>query len=102
MRKVLTSVVDYIAARLFFLEVDTSFLVTGGATYLNDAIGANQAIRKIYCHREQSSSIAAEAYARVALTSALLNVTTGPGSINALNSVFGTYTDSISMVAVSV
>jgi len=86
-------VADYIAARLSFLGVDTSFLVTGGgAMYLNDAIGAEQSIRKIYCHHEQGASIAAEAYARVALKPALLNVTTGPGSINALNGVFGAYT----------
>ena len=95
-------VADYIAARLSFLGVDTAFLVTGGgAMYLNDAIGADESIRKIYCHHEQGASIAAEAYARVALKPALLNVTTGPGSINALNGVFGAYTDSIPMVVVS-
>ena len=95
-------VADYIASRLAFLGIDTSFLVTGGgAMYLNDAIGAKESIRKIYCHHEQGASIAAEAYARVALKPALLNVTTGPGSINALNGVFGAYTDSIPMVVIS-
>lgn len=95
-------VADYIVARLAFLGIDTSFLVTGGgAMYLNDAIGASTSVRKIYCHHEQGASIAAEAYARVALKPALLNVTTGPGSINALNGVFGAYTDSIPMVVVS-
>lgn len=95
-------VADFIVARLAFLGIDTSFLVTGGgAMYLNDAIGAKESLRKIYCHHEQGASIAAEAYARVALKPALLNVTTGPGSINALNGVFGAYTDSIPMVVVS-
>jgi acetolactate synthase-1/2/3 large subunit len=95
-------VADFIAARLTYLGIDTSFLVTGGgAMYLNDAIGANGSLRKIYCHHEQGAAIAAEAYARVALKPALLNVTTGPGSINALNGVFGAYTDSIPMVVVS-
>lgn len=95
-------VADFIVARLAFLGVDTSFLVTGGgAMYLNDAIGANDSLKKIYCHHEQGASIAAEAYARVALKPALLNVTTGPGSINALNGVFGAYTDSIPMIVVS-
>lgn len=95
-------VADFIAARLVFLGVDTSFLVTGGgAMYLNDAIGAEKGLQKIYCHHEQGAAIAAEAYARVALKPALLNVTTGPGSINALNGVFGAYTDSIPMVIVS-
>jgi acetolactate synthase-1/2/3 large subunit len=93
---------DFIVARLAFLGIDTSFLVTGGgAMYLNDAIGASKFLKKIYCHHEQGASIAAEAYARVALKPALLNVTTGPGSINALNGVFGAYTDSIPMVVVS-
>ena len=95
-------VADYIVARLAFLGIDTSFLVTGGgAMYLNDAIGASESLIKIYCHHEQGASMAAEAYARVALKPALLNVTTGPGSINALNGVFGAYTDSIPMVVVS-
>jgi acetolactate synthase-1/2/3 large subunit len=95
-------VADFIAARLTYLGIDTTFLVTGGgAMYLNDAIGANGSLRKIYCHHEQGAAIAAEAYARVALKPALLNVTTGPGSINALNGVFGAYTDSIPMVVVS-
>ncbi len=95
-------VADFVVARLAFLGIDTSFLVTGGgAMYLNDAIGASEPLKKIYCHHEQGASIAAEAYARVALKPALLNVTTGPGSINALNGVFGAYTDSIPMVIVS-
>jgi len=95
-------VADFIVARLAYLGVNTSFLVTGGgAMYLNDAIGASESLRKVYCHHEQGASIAAEAYARVALKPALLNVTTGPGSINALNGVFGAYTDSIPMVVVS-
>jgi acetolactate synthase-1/2/3 large subunit len=95
-------VADFIVARLAFLGIDTAFLVTGGgAMYLNDAIGANDSLAKIYCHHEQGASIAAEAYARVALRPALLNVTTGPGSINALNGVFGAFTDSIPMIVVS-
>lgn len=95
-------VADFVVKRLAHLGVNTSFLVTGGgAMYLNDAIGAEGAIRKIYCHHEQGAAIAAEAYARIALKPALLNVTTGPGSINALNGIFGAYTDSIPMVVVS-
>lgn len=95
-------VADFIAARLTYLGVDAAFLVTGGgAMYLNDAICANDFLKKIYCHHEQGAAIAAEAYARVALKPALLNVTAGPGGINALNGVFGAFTDSIPMVVVS-
>ena len=45
--------------------------------------------------------MAAEAYARLGGQPAVLNVTTGPGGINALNGVFGAYTDSLPMVVIS-
>ena len=45
--------------------------------------------------------MAAEGYARVTNTPAIVNVTTGPGGLNALNGVFGAYTDSIPMIVVS-
>ena len=69
--------------------------------YLNNSIGKSESVRKIYCHHEQGAAIAAEAYARIAEKPALLNVTTGPGGINALNGVFGAFTDSIPMIIVS-
>ena len=95
-------VADYIARRLAALGVDTCFLVTGGgAMHLNDAIGGTPGLRKIYCHQEQSAAIAAEGYARIVGKPALVNVTAGPGGINALNGVFGAFTDSIPMVVVS-
>lgn len=93
---------DFITARLSFLGIDAVFLVTGGgAMHLNDAIGAESKLQKIYCHHEQGASIAAESYARIANKPALLNVTTGPGGINALNGVFGAFTDSIPLLVVS-
>lgn len=95
-------VADFIVERLAYLGVDTCFLVTGGgAMHLNDAIGASGNFQKIYCHHEQGASMAAESYARIANKPALLNVTTGPGAINALNGVFGAYTDSLPMLVVS-
>src|SRR5262245_39847577 len=95
-------VADYIAKRLSFLGIDTCFMITGGmAMHLNDAFGAEPAIRKIYCHHEQALGIAAEGYARIAGRPAVVNVTAGPGGINALNGVFGAYTDSIPMIIIS-
>jgi acetolactate synthase I/II/III large subunit len=73
----------------------------GGAMHLNDAFGAEPRLRKVFCHHEQAVAIAAEAYARIAGRPALVNVTAGPGGINALNGVFGAYTDSIPMIVVS-
>ncbi len=95
-------VAEFIVARLQALGVDTCFMVTGGgAMHLNDAIGGAQGLTRVYCHHEQSCSFAADAYARVAKKPALVNVTAGPGGINALNCVFGAFTDSLPMIVVS-
>ncbi len=95
-------VADYIAETLAQRNIRDVFLVTGGgAMHLNDAIGRCSALRYICCHHEQACAIAAEAYARLCGRPALVNVTTGPGGINALNGVFGAWTDSIPMLVVS-
>ncbi len=90
---------DYVAARLAFLNLDTCFAVTGGgAMHLNDAFGENASIDCRYLHHEQAAAMAAEGYARIAGKPAILNVTTGPGALNAFNGIFGAYTDSIPML----
>ena len=45
--------------------------------------------------------MAAESFARLTNRPCLVNVTAGPGGINALNGVFGAYVDSIPMFVVS-
>jgi acetolactate synthase-1/2/3 large subunit len=45
--------------------------------------------------------MAAESYCRLSGSLAALNVTTGPGGINALNGVYGAFTDSIAMIVIS-
>jgi acetolactate synthase-1/2/3 large subunit len=52
-------------------------------------------------HHEQACAMAAEGYARIAGKPAVVMLTTGPGSINAFNGVFGAYTDSIPMIVIS-
>jgi acetolactate synthase-1/2/3 large subunit len=52
-------------------------------------------------HHEQACAMAAEGYARIKNKPAIVNVTSGPGGINALNGVFGAYTDSIPMIVIS-
>lgn len=69
--------------------------------FLNDALTHHPAIRAAYFHHEQAAAMAAEAYARIAGKPAILNVTTGPGGLNALNGVFGAWTDSIPMLVIS-
>lgn len=93
---------NYIFSFLKQKGIDTVFLVTGGgAMHLNDSIGRVEGLKFICNHHEQASAIAAEGYARVANKPAILNVTTGPGAVNALNGVFGAFTDSIPMIIVS-
>jgi acetolactate synthase-1/2/3 large subunit len=95
-------VADYIAQRLAELGLTHVFLVTGGgAMHLNDAFGRAPGLTYVCCHHEQACAMAADAYARLGGKPAILNVTTGPGGINALNGVFGAYTDSLPMVVIS-
>lgn len=95
-------VADYIAARCVEAGARHVFLVTGGgAMHLNDAFGRNELLTPVCFHHEQSAAIAAESYFRATNKLAVLNVTTGPGGINALNGVYGAYVDSLGMLVVS-
>ncbi|MDD2705016.1 MAG: thiamine pyrophosphate-binding protein [Acidocella sp.] len=95
-------VADYIAALVAAHGVQDFFTVTGGgAMHLNDASSRNKNLHGICLHHEQACAMAAEAYCRLSGRLALLNVTTGPGGINALNGVHGAWTDSIGMLVIS-
>jgi acetolactate synthase-1/2/3 large subunit len=95
-------VADFIADYLSARGLSHVFMVTGGgAMHLNDAFGRHPALEVICLHHEQACAMAAEAYARLGGRPAILNVTTGPGGINALNGVFGAFTDSLPMIVVS-
>lgn len=93
---------DYVFGTLVDRGIRHVFLVTGGgAMHLNDAISREPRIRYICNHHEQASAMAAEGYARVSGRIGIVNVTAGPGAINALNGVFGAFTDSIPMLVIS-
>lgn len=95
-------VADFIAKRLSHLGCRDVYMVTGGAAmHLNDAFGRTFSTRVHTLHHEQSCAMAAESYSRILGTPAVVNVTAGPGGINAINGVFGAYVDSIPMVVVS-
>jgi acetolactate synthase-1/2/3 large subunit len=95
-------VADYIARTLADRGVCHVFMITGGgAMFLNDAFGQEKRIRYVCNHHEQACAMAAEGYARTSGRIGVINVTTGPGGINALNGVFGAWTDSIPMLIVS-
>ncbi len=93
---------DYIVAQLADWGVSHIFLVTGGgAMHLNDSIGRESRLQYVCNHHEQASAMAAESYARISGLPGVVNVTTGPGAINAINGVFGAWTDSVPMLIIS-
>lgn len=82
--------------------IEQIFAVTGGgAMFLNHALGSHPGLRCTYMHHEQACAMAAEGYARITGKPAVVSVTTGPGGINALNGVYGAWTDSIPMLVLS-
>ena len=92
-------VADVIIDELTRCGITHCFSVTGGASmHLNDAVGINETIRKIYMHHEQACAMAAEGFARTSLRPALVVATAGPGAINTINGIFGAFTDSIPMI----
>jgi acetolactate synthase-1/2/3 large subunit len=93
---------QYVIGRLADWGVRHIFMVTGGgAMHLNDSVGREPRIHYICNHHEQAAAMAAECYARVTGRTGVINVTTGPGGINALNGVFGAWTDSVPMLIIS-
>ena len=98
MKTVAEQIADWLVAQ----GIEQVFTVTGGGSmFLNQALGANPSLRCTFMHHEQACAMAAEGYARIAGKPAVVMLTTGPGSINALNGVFGAYTDSIPMLVIS-
>ncbi len=96
------NVSDHIAQYLKKKGINQIFTVTGGgAMFLNKAFHDTFGSNICYMHHEQACAMAAEGYARIKNKPAVVNVTSGPGGINALNGVFGAYTDSIPMIIIS-
>jgi len=77
---------DYLIGFLADRGVEHVFMVTGGgAMHLNESIGSDHRIQYVCNHHEQACAMAAECYARVTGKVGVVNVTTGPGGVNALN-----------------
>ena len=96
------TIAQAIVEELEKLGAKQSFSVTGGASmHLNHYFGSSKRISTLYMHHEQACAIAAEGFARINGEAAVVVVTAGPGAINALNGVFGAYTDSIPMIVIS-
>lgn len=96
------TVARFIAERLKDYGVEDVFMVTGGGSmHLNDAFSSVEGLKVTYFHHEQAAAMAAESYYRLIRKPVVLNVTTGPGAINAINGVYGAYVDSCSIFVVS-
>ena len=93
---------DFVAKRLNFLGCKDVYMVTGGAAmHLNDSFGLVFKDKIHFMHHEQSCSIAAESQGRIENFPSIVNVTAGPGAINAINGVFGAFVDSIPLIIIS-
>lgn len=97
----MTKISDFIFDHLYDLGARQAFIISGGgAIHLIDSIGKSKI--KFTCnHHEQSSAIAAEAYARISGKFGLCVVTTGPGSTNTFTGLIGAWLDSIPVVFIS-
>jgi acetolactate synthase I/II/III large subunit len=98
----LVKISDYIVEYLASVGITDAFMVTGGgAMHLNDSFGKNKNINCIPFHHEQSCAFAADSYFRLTNRLPVVNVTTGPGSTNAITGVYGAWVDSIGMIVIS-
>ena len=88
----MTKVSDYIANFFIKNDVTKCFTVTGGgAMHLNDSFGHHPQFECIYNHHEQACSMAAEGYTRISGKPAIVCVTSGPGTTNAVTGVLGSW-----------
>ena len=95
-------VADYIARKLADHGVKHIFMITGGgAMFLNDAIGKESRLEYVCNHHEQACAMAAEGYARLKNSLAVVCVTSGPGGTNAMTGVLGQWLDSIPVLYIS-
>lgn len=97
-----TRLADLVMSTAADAGISHAFMLTGGfAMHLNDALAGEARIHTTCCHHEQGAAYAAEGYGHITGLPALLQITAGPGAINAMAGVFGAYVDSIPMLVVS-
>ena len=89
-------VLEYLVDCLIYNNIDTFFLVTGGAIVPTvDYIGQHPKA-KYYCFQhEQSAAMAAESYFRTTGKLGVVLSTSGPGAQNLLNGICGCWYESI-------
>jgi len=80
---------------------DVFSIVGGHSLYLNYSFSEFKGLNVTYFHHEQSASMAADAYYRLKLKPAIVNVSAGPAALNTLNGVYGSFVDSIPVIYIS-
>jgi acetolactate synthase-1/2/3 large subunit len=92
---------DYIIKLLEQKGVDTAFCITGGAAaHLIESLRISD-MQVFHNYNEQACAMSADGYARIAKKPALVMVTNGPGSSNAITGVLGAWQDSVPMIVLS-
>ena len=92
---------DFIIGLLEQKGVDTAFCITGGAAaHLMESLRSSS-IKTYHNYNEQACAMSADGYARIAKKPALVLVTNGPGSSNAITGVLGAWQDSVPMIVLS-
>lgn len=95
-------VADIVMETLLEYDIDTCFAVVGGgAMHLDNALLLAHKMNKYFQHHEQACAMSAEAFARFSGRMAAVCVTTGPGAVNTLTGVLGSWQDSIPMIILS-
>ena len=85
-------VADYLADALVRHGVTHVFTVTGGmAMHLNHAFATHPKLTVVYLHHEQACAYAAEGFYRQTGRMAAVNVTSGPGALNAVTGVWAAW-----------
>lgn len=96
------TVSDYLVEELARNNINTYFLVTGGAIVpFVDSVGRSDKTEYYCFQNEQSATMAAEGYYRSSGKIACVLVTSGPGVQNTLNGVCGCWYDSIPCLIIS-
>lgn len=96
------TVAEYIASELFRRGIERVFEVTGGMiTYLLDALHRDGRVQIVSLHHEQSAAMAADAYGRLTGRPGVAMATSGPGAINLLTGIAGSYFDSTPTVFIT-
>ena len=95
-------VADYIVQRLCDAGTSHIFMVTGrGALFLNDAVAAQDKIKSVCLHHEQSAAYAAVAYSDYKGKIGACMVSTGCAGTNTLTGVLNAWQDGIPCIFIS-